>query len=39
MGRSYAREIARRYGISFEQLKASLSARNQLQGETEADVT
>ena len=30
MGRSYAREIAMRYGISFEQLKQSLETRNQL---------
>ena len=30
MGRSYAREIALRYGISFDQLTASLQARNQL---------
>jgi DNA mismatch repair ATPase MutS len=27
MGRSYAREIAARYGISFEQLTAALRAR------------
>jgi hypothetical protein len=37
MGRSYAREIARRYGISFEQLKASLSARSQIQNGSEAE--
>jgi DNA mismatch repair protein MutS len=30
MGRSYAREIALRYGISFDQLKSSLQARHQI---------
>ena len=35
MGRSYAREIAERYGISFEQLTASLQARNQIPPEQE----
>lgn len=30
MGHSYAREIALRYGISFEQLKSQLSARQQI---------
>jgi DNA mismatch repair protein MutS len=30
MGRSYAREIALRYGISFDQLKSSLQARSQI---------
>lgn len=30
MGRSYAREIALRYGISFDQLKASLQARHEI---------
>ncbi|HLV35671.1 MAG TPA: hypothetical protein VKY59_11180 [Spirillospora sp.] len=30
MGRSYAREIAIRYGISYDQLKASLQARSQI---------
>ena len=33
MGRSYAQEIAIRYGISFEQLKDSLQARDQLPDE------
>lgn len=35
MGRSYAREIAVRYGISFEQLTASLQARHQIPPEQE----
>jgi hypothetical protein len=30
MGRSYAREIARRYGVSFEQLEAMLNERGVL---------
>jgi DNA mismatch repair ATPase MutS len=30
MGRSYAREIAVRYGISYDQLKASLQARREI---------
>jgi DNA mismatch repair ATPase MutS len=34
MGRSYAREIALRYGISFDQLKSSLQARSQIPPDT-----
>jgi DNA mismatch repair ATPase MutS len=34
MGRSYAREIAVRYGISYDQLKASLEARQQISAES-----
>ena len=37
MGRSYAREIAVRYGISFEQLKEQLSARKQIPNGSEPD--
>ncbi len=35
MGRSYAHEIALRYGISFDQLKANLQARNQIPADHE----
>lgn len=35
MGRSYAREIALRYGISFDQLKSSLQARSQIPPDVE----
>src|SRR5690606_27041523 len=34
MGRSYAREIAVRYGISFDQLKERLEAREQIPPES-----
>lgn len=36
MGRSYAREIAVRYGISYDQLRASLQARNQIPNDVDA---
>jgi len=33
MGKSYAREIAAQYGISYEQLTATLKSRNLIEGE------
>jgi DNA mismatch repair protein MutS len=33
MGKSYAQEIAAQYGISYEQLEATLRARNLIQGD------
>jgi DNA mismatch repair ATPase MutS len=39
MGRSYAREIALRYGISFEQLESQLRARQQIPNGIETDPT